>query len=619
MSAGSVEGIGADLIAAESMIPHDQVVQAYEDLGEAQARYILALDGTESEEASVIYAGVIRAHTALAEASEAMHQVSEATARYLAAIGFSGAIPGFSTGQAPAAPGESAERRTGFRGMHGDKPHRVARTEINKKVREVAAHDQGLTDIERAPVTDDQVSWDVDVPNYDPPFVDVPRGSSSARKEGDVSDPTDPNEVLTFDSLEGPVARDENGYPLNPMGRTGLAGRGILDKWGPTAAADPILTRNNPETGVLEALLIQRGDTGEWALPGGKVDPGEQPWQAAARELNEEAGVAGVDLDFAQARTVYAGYVDDSRNTDNAWMETTAVHQHLDDEQARAVTIQAGSDANAAKWVPVHEGLFPKLFAGQGEYLRLATGEVQTSYAHREQVPADAKDWAVEQPNYDPPSLTTEWVRTTGVQLGVSDPESPREVDLSTRPSFLGSYGVDDRGRPQNPTGRQGLAGRGDLAKWGPNNAADPVVVAVDPETSKRKILLIRREDTGAWALPGGMVDPGEHVSKTAARELSEEAGIDLRNTASEVVFEGYVNDPRNTDNAWIETSARLFRLTHTPEPRAGDDAAEARWFSCDTVDELRAEIRRMEAIDESTEPLYASHSEIIERALRQL
>lgn len=34
-----------------------------------------------------------------------------------------------------------------------------------------------------------------------------------------------------------------NGYPLNPVGRTGIVGRGVLGRWGPNHAADPIVTR----------------------------------------------------------------------------------------------------------------------------------------------------------------------------------------------------------------------------------------------------------------------------------------------------------------------------------------------------------------------------------------
>jgi len=48
---------------------------------------------------------------------------------------------------------------------------------------------------------------------------------------------------------------------------------------------------------------------------------------------------------------VYAGYVDDPRNTDNAWMETVAVNFH--DETGEAfgkVKLCAGDDAGAVAW-----------------------------------------------------------------------------------------------------------------------------------------------------------------------------------------------------------------------------------------------------------------------------
>lgn len=38
------------------------------------------------------------------------------------------------------------------------------------------------------------------------------------------------------------------------------------------------------------------------------------------------------------------------------------------------------------------------------------------------------------------------------------------------------------------------------------------------------QFVAIKRADTGEWALPGGMVDPGEKVATTAVREFREEA-----------------------------------------------------------------------------------------------
>ena len=61
------------------------------------------------------------------------------------------------------------------------------------------------------------------------------------------SPPSTLGDALTFDIL---------GRPINPRGRTGMQGRGLLGKWGPNHAADPIVTRFDPNNaGMLQVWL----------------------------------------------------------------------------------------------------------------------------------------------------------------------------------------------------------------------------------------------------------------------------------------------------------------------------------------------------------------------------
>eukprot|EP00092_Neocalanus_flemingeri_P100402 GFUD01128229.1.p1 GENE.GFUD01128229.1~~GFUD01128229.1.p1 ORF type:complete len:124 (-),score=45.75 GFUD01128229.1:1-372(-) len=98
------------------------------------------------------------------------------------------------------------------------------------------------------------------------------------------------------------------------------------------------------------------------------------------------------------------------------------------------------------------------------------------------------------------------------------------------RVSHDGEYLVGEDDRPVNRMGRTGVMGRGVLGRWGPNHAADPIVTRwkrgndgdkVKDDKSGKNILefvSIQRRDNGQWAIPGGMVDPGEKVSTTVKR-----------------------------------------------------------------------------------------------------
>lgn len=58
----------------------------------------------------------------------------------------------------------------------------------------------------------------------------------------------------------------------------------------PLVGADAVVIQQE------QLLLIQRKDSGLWALPGGLIDVGETAAQAAVRELFEETGLTGVPV-----------------------------------------------------------------------------------------------------------------------------------------------------------------------------------------------------------------------------------------------------------------------------------------------------------------------------------
>ncbi|KAM4862758.1 transient receptor potential cation channel subfamily M member 2 isoform X2 [Urocitellus parryii] len=166
--------------------------------------------------------------------------------------------------------------------------------------------------VTRFPVPNEKVPWQVEFAIYDPPFY------TAERKDTALVDPVGEN----------------------PMGRTGLRGRGSLSCFGPNHALHPVVTRwrRNQDGAIcrksikkmLEVLVVKRPLPELWALPGGSREPGEKLPQKLKQILRRESWPAVEDL-LQQGVEVYKGYVDDPRNTDNAWIETVAISVHFQD------------------------------------------------------------------------------------------------------------------------------------------------------------------------------------------------------------------------------------------------------------------------------------------------
>ena len=69
---------------------------------------------------------------------------------------------------------------------------------------------------------------------------------------------------------------------------------------------------------------------------------------------------------FFAGRPVYRGYVDDPRNTDNAWIETTAMHYHCPRELATRLTFldtgphASNQSASTVMWLNVDRQTEPR-------------------------------------------------------------------------------------------------------------------------------------------------------------------------------------------------------------------------------------------------------------------
>ncbi|KAM9305986.1 ADP-ribose pyrophosphatase, mitochondrial [Gastrophryne carolinensis] len=271
----------------------------------------------------------------------------------------------------------------------------------------MAGHVKALTSpypgskVERWPVPPEKVSWALDWPEYRPVEYTAPPVLTRPA----WADPPHSEEGFSpqYNSLDGGVQRRsfqgtyhvDGRTPRNPIGRTGLTGRGLLGRWGPNHAADPIITRwkrdtagekvKDPDTGkaILQFVAIQRKDCGQWAIPGGMVDPGELVTATLRREFCEEAmnslESSGDDKEsqrriqslFSQEHLpIYKGYVDDPRNTDNAWMETQAVNYHDDTGHILdQLVLEAGDDAGKVQWVDIGRGC--SLYANHAHFIQI--------------------------------------------------------------------------------------------------------------------------------------------------------------------------------------------------------------------------------------------------------
>jgi ADP-ribose pyrophosphatase YjhB (NUDIX family) len=101
------------------------------------------------------------------------------------------------------------------------------------------------------------------------------------------------------------------------------------------------------------------------------------------------------------------------------------------------------------------------------------------------------------------------------------------------------------------------------------------IIIEGESETGGKGIVLIlRKNDPIAWALPGGFVDYGETLEEAAVREAKEETGLKVETISQLHTYSDPHRDPRQ------HTISTVFTAKAKGLPRPGDDAVRTGVFA---------------------------------------
>ena len=128
---------------------------------------------------------------------------------------------------------------------------------------------------------------------------------------------------------------------------------------------------------------------------------------------------------------------------------------------------------------------------------------------------------------------------------------------------------------PLRPGRIEGLAARGSVT------AAEAFVL-----DGRQRLLLMRRSDTGQWAMPGGASEVGESSAATAVREVAEELGVDIEIDGLAGVYDLRTIRAPNP-GTWVQFVYVATLADPGARPHVTAEAGDWRWFRFDEIDGL--------------------------------
>jgi hypothetical protein len=256
-------------------------------------------------------------------------------------------------------------------------------------------------------------------------------------------------------------------------------------------------------------------------------------------------------------------------------------------------------------------------------------GQGEPVYSERQRVPDFRVSWNVPWNGYAPPVYTDPSVIKACAENNGADPATPPSFEtLQKRLSKAGyetDVRVDKRGYPLNPNGRTGLEGRGLYRHWGPNLEMSTLIGRQNLRTGLFEIAMIRDTDSRTWEMPSGKWNWEDIANSEALQKIFEEAAcsvtekMELAEKIAKVkrriegqlgdVYEGPVDDPRATDNAWPVTKVFIALLSDR-------DADSVQLEHKGSKDGETKGARWMPVNKENLQGLFASHSKIVQLAL---